>query len=176
LPVALPRAASARTVASPTSLSQFAPSAAMPDSSTRRPRSRRIFSAIWSVQAAWITGTRPTGTTNTVRRIPSIRTRVAFGVQRVLDVRLAGPGAGPGRQVDRRRVGAVQPDDVGHGAYQWGRHRGGPGRETVPGRQPRPPLGHADRPHSAPHDDDPTQQVQHGYLRTMISFRHPAPC
>ena len=74
--MALPRAASACTVASPTSLSQFAPSAAMPDSSTRRARSRRIFSAIWSVQAAWITGTRPTGTTNTVRRIPSIRIRV----------------------------------------------------------------------------------------------------
>jgi hypothetical protein len=33
-------------------------------------------SAIWSVQAAWITGTRSLGTTNTVRRMPSIRTRV----------------------------------------------------------------------------------------------------
>ena len=74
--MALPRAASACTVASPTSLSQFAPSAAMPDSSTRRARSRRIRSAIWSVQAAWITGTRAAGTTNTVRRIPSIRIRV----------------------------------------------------------------------------------------------------
>ena len=74
-PVALPRAASARTVASPTSLSQFAPSAAMPDSCTRRARSRRIRSAIWSVQAAWMTGTRSAGTTNTVRRMPSIRTR-----------------------------------------------------------------------------------------------------
>ena len=74
--MALPRAASACTVASPTSVSQFAPSAAMPDSCTRRARSRRIRSAIWSVQAAWITGTRAAGTTNTVRRIPSIRTRV----------------------------------------------------------------------------------------------------
>ena len=63
-------------MASPTSLSQPGPSAAMPDSSTRRPRSRRIRSAIWSVQAAWTTGIRATGTTNTVRRIPSIRTRL----------------------------------------------------------------------------------------------------
>ena len=75
-PVALPRASSARSVPSPASLSQFAPSAAMPESCTRRARSRRIRSAIWSVQAAWITGTRSAGTTNTVRRIPSIRTRV----------------------------------------------------------------------------------------------------
>jgi methionyl-tRNA synthetase len=78
----------------------------------------------------------------------------AFGVQRVLDVRVAGPGASPGRQVDRRRVGAVQPDDVRYRV----RDRGGPGREVMPGRQPRPPLGHADRPASAPHDYDPTQQ------------------
>ena len=46
----------------------------MPESCTRRARSRRIRSAIWSVQAAWITGARLAGTTNTVRRMPSIRT------------------------------------------------------------------------------------------------------
>jgi hypothetical protein len=61
-------------VASPTSLSHAAPSAAMADSWTRLARSRRIRSAIWSVQAAWITGIRLAGTTNTVRRMPSIRT------------------------------------------------------------------------------------------------------
>ena len=72
--MAVPRAASARTVASPTSLSQFPPSVAMPESSTRRARSRRIRSAIWSVQPTWITGTRSADTTNTVRRMPSIRT------------------------------------------------------------------------------------------------------
>ena len=60
-------------MASPTSLSHC-PSGAMPDACTRLARSRRIRSAIWSVQAAWITGIRPTGTTNTVRRMPSIRT------------------------------------------------------------------------------------------------------
>ena len=74
-PVATPRAASAWTVASSASLSQPAPSAAMPDASTCWASRRRKRSAIWSVQAAWITGTRPAGTTNTVRRMPSIRTR-----------------------------------------------------------------------------------------------------
>src|SRR5207248_1030996 len=61
----------------------------------------------------------------------------------------------------------------------------GPGREVVPRRQPRPPLGHADRPHSASHGDDPTQQaivpsrvggsspLPALYRRTMITFRHP---
>ena len=62
------------TVASPTSLSQLAPSAAMPEVSMAWASWRRMRSAIWSVHAAWITGTRPTGTTNTVRRMPSIRT------------------------------------------------------------------------------------------------------
>jgi hypothetical protein len=46
----------------------------MADSWTCLPRSRRSRAAIWSVQAAWITGIRLTGTTNTVRRMPSIRT------------------------------------------------------------------------------------------------------
>ena len=74
VPVAEPRAASARTVASPTSLSQVAASGAMPASCTTCVSCLRSRSAIWSVQAAWITGTRAAGTTNTVRRMPSIRT------------------------------------------------------------------------------------------------------
>ncbi len=74
VPVAEPRAASARTVASPTSLSQVAASGAMPASCTTCVSCLRSRSAMWSVQAAWITGTRAAGTTNTVRRMPSIRT------------------------------------------------------------------------------------------------------
>jgi hypothetical protein len=73
-PVAEPRAASARTVPSPTSLSQVAASGAIPAPCTTWVSCRRRRSAIWSVQAAWITGTRAAGTTNTVRRMPSIRT------------------------------------------------------------------------------------------------------
>jgi hypothetical protein len=46
----------------------------MPDSSTCWASRRRIRSAIWSVHAAWITGWSWEGTTNTVRRIPSMRT------------------------------------------------------------------------------------------------------
>ncbi len=46
----------------------------MPASRTTSVSCLRSRSAIWSVQADWITGTRAAGTTNTVRRMPSIRT------------------------------------------------------------------------------------------------------
>ena len=73
-PVAEPRAARTRTVPSPTSLSQAAASGAMPASATTWVSRRRSRSAIWSAQATWMTGMRAAGTTNTVRRMPSIRT------------------------------------------------------------------------------------------------------
>ncbi len=73
-PVAEPRAARARTVPSAASLSQVAASGAMPASATTWVSWRRSRSAIWSVQAAWMTGVSAAGTTNTVRRMPSIRT------------------------------------------------------------------------------------------------------
>ncbi len=87
----------------------------------------------------------------------------AFLVQGVLDGRFVDfPGAGPGGQVDRRRVGAVQADDV------CNRRRGRPGplrrRQVMPGRQPPPPLGHADRPDASCHVADPTLRA--GTVRT----------
>ena len=47
--------------------------------------------------------------------------------------------------------------------------------EVVPGRQPRPPLGHADRPDCASHGDDPTQAAPRGgtVRSDVTSFRHP---
>jgi hypothetical protein len=48
----------------------------MPAARTTSVSCLRSRSATWSVQAHWITGTRAVGTTNTVRRMPSIRTRV----------------------------------------------------------------------------------------------------
>src|SRR4029077_6655026 len=82
------------------------------------------------------------------------------------------PGPGPGGQVDRGRVGTVQPDDVRHCAYHRVGHRGRPGREVMPRRQPRPALGHADQADSASHAKTLLNRPAR-YGRTIITFRHP---
>ena len=91
----------------------------------------------------------------------------AFGVQGLLDVARPGrAGASPGGQVDRRRVGAMQRDDVRHRV----RDRASPlrRRQVMPARQPGPPLGHADRPDppagsgNGAHHHDPTRAGRSG--------------
>ena len=68
-----------------------------------------------SVQAAWTTGISSTGSTNIVRRMPRIRTKPVL-VQGLLDGRDLGVAhPRPGGQVDGRRVGGVQPDQVAGG-------------------------------------------------------------
>ena len=103
-----------------------------------------------------MTGTRPVGTTNTVRRMPSIRTSErssysACSMAALSDV----AGTGPGGQVHRRGVGTVQRDDAvdcrGNRCLSAPRSR----RQAMSGGQPGAPLGHADRPDVVSHAADP---------------------
>ncbi len=75
-PVASFRATNSAIVSASTAASQVAPSAAMPCSSSSFTTRRRSPGTRASVTAACTTGTRSRGTTNMVRRMHSVRTRV----------------------------------------------------------------------------------------------------
>ena len=70
----MPRSRSAASVASWTAASHGAGSSVIPPSSRNCSVLRRSRAAIARVQAACTTGASSTGTTKTVRRMPSIRT------------------------------------------------------------------------------------------------------
>src|SRR5579872_1249012 len=80
-------------------------------------------------------------------------------------------GAGPGGQVHRRGIGAVQANDAvdrrGHGSGPL------PRCQMMPDRQPPAPLGHADRPDALSHDADPTRHREGGVgtVGGMTSYR-----
>ncbi len=74
LAVASPRAASAASVSRSAARSQRSPSAVMPAPSSIATKRLRSPATSPRAHAAWTTGASATGTTNTVRRIPRIRT------------------------------------------------------------------------------------------------------
>ena len=147
--VAEPRRASAVAVDSSTARShcpQASASAAIPASVRCLTSSFRCLTAMSSVQAAWTTGANCVGTTNTVRRMPSIRisVRSSYSARSVPATSLPAPG--------RRRTGGPWP-----GRWRAGRPADAAAStgsaawtvrpEPVPPPEPCPPLLDPDPQH-----------------------------